>query len=89
MTTQEELAKAYRKVFNPEDDAGRLVLRDLAVRCSAYETTLDTGDVHQMCANEGRRQVWLIIQELAGLDLSLLMKFRQENLIDLGQEDYD
>ena len=58
-------ARQYRAAFGTE--AGKLVLGDLARFCHAYSSTYDD-DPRAAAALEGRRQVWLRIQDYLGTD---------------------
>tara|TARA_Y100000310_G_C20038575_1_gene515103 strand:+ start:97 stop:342 length:246 start_codon:yes stop_codon:yes gene_type:complete len=53
-------ARAYRDAFN--NDAGRVVIADLARFCHYQTTTHVPGDTHGTAQLEGRRQVFLRIQ---------------------------
>lgn len=55
-------AFAYNHVFKKENAFAQVVLRDLAKFCRAYETTF-SADPRIHAAMEGRREVWLRIQE--------------------------
>lgn len=46
---------------------GAFVLQDLANFCKAADTTQVFGDPYHSMINEGRRQVWLHIQDLFSL----------------------
>ena len=59
------VAHAYRNVFAAGE--GRLVLDDLARYCRAGTTSFVAGDPHQTAFNEGARDAFLHIAELAGL----------------------
>ncbi len=55
-------AFAYQRVFDKENVYTATVLKDLALFCRAHESTFHKDDrVH--AALEGRREVWLRIQE--------------------------
>jgi len=60
------VAQAYRSLFAASDD-GRRVLEDLARYCRAGCTSFVAGDPHQTAFNEGARDAFLHIVELAGL----------------------
>lgn len=53
--------RAYSFTFNLKDQADLLVLKDLAKFCRAHETTFHT-DERVAAVLEGRREVWLRIQ---------------------------
>lgn len=46
---------------------GAHVLRDLMGICKARTTTVVAGDPYWTMVNEGRRQVWIHIQDMLGL----------------------
>ena len=58
---------AYMKVFSRTDLASQMVLRDLYIFCRANESCMIPGDDHRTFALEGRREVWLRIQQHIGL----------------------
>ncbi len=60
-------AMAYRARLSPDDAAARLILADLATYCRAGQTSFVPGDPHQTAFNEGARDAFLHIAELAGL----------------------
>lgn len=66
--------QAYRNVFNAHTPAGFTVMQDLARFCRANQSTFELdGRAHALI--EGRREVWLRIQEhtlLTDRDLVLL-----------------
>jgi len=66
---------AYMKVFSYSDLASRMVLRDLYIFCRANESCMVPGDDHRTFMLEGRREVWLRIQQHIGLS--------PEELLDL------
>jgi hypothetical protein len=53
---------AYCRTFNKEDQADRAVLQDLAKFCRAYDSTFAKDDRLSLML-EGRREVWLRIQQ--------------------------
>lgn len=55
------LKRAYRALKNSPE--GEVVLRDLAKVCHAVTTTFDE-DPHEAARREGKRQVWLRIQNM-------------------------
>ncbi len=65
---------AYRATFGT--DQGRFVLAHIADMCHATETTFET-DPMAMAVAEGRRQIWLSIQdmmEITELDLREMLR---------------
>jgi hypothetical protein len=60
-----EVASAYRNTFAGDD--GRRVLLDLARYCRFGATSFVAGDPHQTAFNEGARDAFLHVIELAGL----------------------
>lgn len=63
-----ELAIAYNRVFDKKNQYTSLVLKDLAEFCRAHASTF-LPDARAHAVLEGRREVWLKIQEL--LELSI------------------
>jgi hypothetical protein len=59
-------ALAYRAVFH--GPAADEVLDELANFCCANRTTVGTADMMNMAILEGRRQVWLHIQQFRNLN---------------------
>lgn len=59
---------AYNQVFDPENQYTKTVLKDLAKFCRAHETTF-SGDPRLHATLEGRREVWLRIQEYLRLNV--------------------
>ena len=70
-----EVTDAYRSVFSGQ--SGNLVLAHLADACGATRTTF-TSDLQSMAIAEGRRQVWLVIQDVLGLSESDLRDVQAE-----------
>ena len=62
-----DVARAYRNLFALREGDGRLVLDDLARYCRAGATSFVAGDPHQTAFNEGARDAFLHVIELAGL----------------------
>ena len=55
--------RAYLLAFNRDEAAGMAVLADLAAFCRADETCVVPGDRDRTYVLEGRREVWLRIQD--------------------------
>lgn len=55
-------AGAYRRVFNLDSQDAQFVLEDLAKFCRAHEATFQA-DPRAHALAEGRREVWLRIQQ--------------------------
>ena len=53
------LNRLYMRVFNTPD--GKLLLEDLRVRCSVYDTTFDVNS-HLMAWKEGARSIVITIE---------------------------
>lgn len=65
--------QAYKQVFNPENQAVKEVLKDLALFCRANSPTFNPDSrVHAVL--EGRRETWLRIQRHCDLDPSEFLK---------------
>ena len=60
--------RAYRMVFDPKNQYTETVLKDLAQFCRAHEPTFHA-DPRIHAVMEGRREVWLRIQQ--NLNLSI------------------
>lgn len=58
--------EAYRDVFDPRRPTSLIVLRDLAERCYAHETTM-SNDPRDQAARESLRGLWLHIQHQINL----------------------
>jgi hypothetical protein len=69
------VANAYRNLFAVPDGDGRLVIEDLARYCRAGTTSFVASDPHQTAFNEGARDVFLHVAELAGLDPTAIADF--------------
>lgn len=70
---------AYRNIFNVDSPFAVSVLEDLAFFCRAHDSTFHKNDrAHALM--EGRREVWLRIQQHLELDSKMLWKLygRQE-----------
>lgn len=59
---------AYSRVFDVDNVFTKEVLKDLAKFCRAHDTTF-SADPRLHAVLEGRREVWLRIQEYLQLDL--------------------
>jgi hypothetical protein len=75
----DERKKAYQLVFNPDQPADIFVLDDLARFCRANESCLVPGDHDRTAALEGRREVWLRIQQHLGLNPEQLFSLYSGN----------
>lgn len=64
---------AYRDLFNMDKPSAKAVLEDLAHFCRAHESTFHTDERAQSLL-EGRREVWLRIQNHLELDSHKLWK---------------
>ena len=60
-------AYAYRQVFSKDSVQAKAVLKDLAKFCRAHESSYHP-DARVHAAMEGRREVWLRIQEYLKLE---------------------
>ena len=63
--------QAYSFTFNLKDQSNRVVLEDLAKFCRANDTTF-TKDDRLSAVLEGRREVWLRIQNYLNLSVDEL-----------------
>ena len=66
-TRARRTAQAYRALLSEESGIARLILADLATYCRAGQTSFVPGDPHQTAFNEGARDTFLHIAEMAGL----------------------
>jgi hypothetical protein len=64
---------AYLRIFNPESRDAQVVLADLATFCRADKTTFEP-DERLTAVLEGRRQVWLRINQHLKLDEETLWR---------------
>jgi hypothetical protein len=62
------VAAAYRNLFGDTAGDGARVLADLARYCRVGTTSFVANDPHQTAFNEGARDVFLHVVEVAGLD---------------------
>jgi hypothetical protein len=70
----EQLLRAYQLCFG--SPAGQAVLVDLAPFCRAAETCVVRGDRDATLVLEGRREVWLRIQQFARLSEEDILELR-------------
>jgi len=70
-----EVRDAYARVFSGPH--GSLVLAHLADACGATRTTFDS-DLQAMAVAEGRRQVWLVIQDVLSINEADLREMQAE-----------
>lgn len=61
-----EKKKSYQSLFGPKGLLESEAMMDLAWFCYAFRTTKEPGT--DMLINEGRRQVWMRIQEYLNLE---------------------
>lgn len=81
------VANAYRGLFGAGSDDGNRVLADLARYCRAGCTSFVAGDPHQTAFNEGARDAFLHVVELAGLTpAEIAQLFADPSTSDLIEE---
>lgn len=86
VTHLNSVATDYRVIFgNP---TGQRVLASLATFCKADDTTFDL-DARVSLVQEGRRQVWLLINNYLGLTPHELLEVRRGRTIHPTQGDDD
>lgn len=76
---------AYNQVFDPKNQYTKAVLRDLAHFCRAHETTFNS-DPRLHAVLEGRREVWLRIQEQLKLSIDEIYELHKVNQLMLGEK---
>lgn len=82
-----EMRKAFQLAFcNP---AGNLVLQKLAPFCRANESCAVPGDTDRTMLLEGRREVWLLIQNYLNLEPAELIALYQRRFIKIETGDDD
>lgn len=67
---------AYHRVFDPANQFTRDVLLDLAKFCRAHDSTFHP-DARVAAALEGRREVWLRIQEYLQLNIEQIYELHR------------
>lgn len=78
---------AYANVFGKKDDiATDIVIKDLAKFCRAHESTFHK-DPRMHAVLEGRREVWLRIQEY--LQLTIEQIYQTHKIAELKEKDDD
>lgn len=77
-------AFAYNQVFSRENKFTSQVLSDLAKFCRAHDTTF-SADPRMHAVLEGRREVWLRIQEYLKLDLEEIYKLHKIKEPQIGE----
>lgn len=75
---------AYRRVFRMDDVDSVIVLKDLAKFCRAHESTYHA-DPRIHAAMEGRKEVWLRLQNYLNLNSEEL--YRLHMVKDMAQGD--
>lgn len=83
------LRAAYRALTCGDPKAGRLALEDLASFCRADQSCVVVGkdgrvDTHATAVAEGRREVFLKIQQMLNLTDEQLLRLRSDEEIDDG-----
>lgn len=71
------VAMAYRNLLGRDNPSGRLIVADMARYCNVGSSSFVAGDPHQTAFNEGARDAFLHLVEMAGLrpeDFPELMK---------------
>jgi hypothetical protein len=67
---------AYNRVFDPKSPYTQTVLKDLAQFCRAHSSTFHA-DPRVHAVLEGRREVWLKIQETLGLTIEQIYELHK------------
>lgn len=76
----EDVARAFARTFDPAQPAHVIVLEDLARFCRANESCVVPGEHDKTLVLEGRREVWLRIQEYLNLTPVQLFALKTGNL---------
>jgi hypothetical protein len=74
----EDASKAWKSVFNSEDQAVIFVLKDLANYCNFNKSSFVPKDKEQTFFNEGARDVYLHILEMANLDVNEVIELSKK-----------
>lgn len=74
------LSVAYQKVFDEKNQFTKTVLKDLAKFCRAHKTTF-LPDPRAHAQLEGRREVWLRIQEYLEMTIPELYDLHEVRMI--------
>lgn len=75
---REPVVRAYAQTLDPGSPVARLVLADLMHLCQAKDTSMVPGDPHQTAFNEGKRAVWLHIQDMLDVDADDIAELLKE-----------
>lgn len=76
---------AYNRVFEPKSPHTQDVLKDLAIFCRAHSSTFHQDPrIHAML--EGRREVWLRIQEYLQLEMEEIYSLHKIKEIEPQKE---
>ena len=65
---QEVVVRAYQQALDPKTPVGSLVLADLAHLCQVKDTSVVPDSPHGTAFNEGKRAVWLHIQDMLDIE---------------------
>lgn len=76
---------AYRMVFNKDNKFTMTVLKDLAKFCRAHDSTFDKDErIHAVM--EGRREVWLRIEQHLSLNQTELYELHRIKTLPNGEK---
>ena len=73
-----DVVRAYRRALDPDTEAGRLVLADLAQECHVGRSTFRPGDPTASAFEEGKRAVWLHLAAMLDLPIDRLSDLVKE-----------
>lgn len=79
-----EVASIYHRHFDATDPEIKIILTDLAEYCQFGRTSFVPGDPYQTAFNEGARDAFLHILEMASIDAAAIPAIRKE--IDHGKD---
>ncbi|XWO13721.1 putative phage protein [Candidatus Hepatincola sp. Pdp] len=75
-----KIAASWKSIFNIQDESSRQVLQDLAAYCNMYNSSFVVNDSHHTAFNEGARDVFLHILEMANLTLEDILIINSHSL---------
>lgn len=71
-------ADAWKNIFDLNDPNIQLIIRDLAIYCNFHHTSFVKDNPYQTSFNEGARDVFLHLLEMANIDVDAVVKLIKE-----------